>query len=503
MKIYTAEQVRRWDSYTIDNEPISSIDLMERAAYRASYWIMTRFSKDDKFIIYCGSGNNGGDGLVIARYLFHYCYNVKVVKLMLSEKGSEDFEQNLERLLRLAVPVRDYSEEREKEDSSAIVIDALFGSGLTRRPEGLAWKAIQEINLHNGIKISVDIPSGMYCTFNTSEDMKYCVWADYTVSFQTAKLAFLLPTSGPAAGALEIIDIGLDKSFENNQESKYERVDESFIQEKLKRRERFSHKGSYGHAWLVAGSEGKAGAAVLAGKACLLTGAGLVTVNTPEKCLHALQSGAPELMVHCNKGVRCLEGKEVPQALHVGVGPGIGTHPGTLDYFTALVEQLEGPAVQDADAINMLASNKLLLPKLFPYSILTPHPREFERLVGKWNSEEEKLDKLANLSEAYSLIVILKGAYSVTCLPSGKMYFNSTGNQAMATAGSGDVLTGMVLSFIAQGYLPEEAAVMACYLHGTAGDIAADKNFRITAMDICEAIPEALKAIQPEIWPDV
>ncbi len=498
MKIFTAEQIRRWDSFTIENEPISSIDLMERAAYRASYWLMSKFDKDNRITIVCGSGNNGGDGLVIARYLNRYGYKVRVVKLMFAERGSDDFEHNLKRLKMLDVPIADFSEIKEQvlAESSELIIDALFGSGLSRRPAGEALELIQKINLHNGIKVSIDIPSGMYCCYNTQEDIQHSVWADYTLSFQTAKLAFLLPTSGPAAGEFAIIDIGLHEEYVRNEPSKLVCIEDKNVINRLIARERFSHKGTYGHALIIGGSKTKTGAAIISATACLKAGAGLVSVYSSHNGILAVQAYAPELMCVQNSGEEHIVDDHLDGEWTIGIGPGLGTHKDTIEFVERLFSKHSKPMVIDADALNIISAQKALLSEIPKGSILTPHPKEFERLVGKWKDEKGKLDKLRALSQKTDAIVILKGAYSIVCTPDGKMYFNATGNYNMATAGSGDVLTGILLSLLCQGYNTEDAAIIGAYLHGTAGDIAASGDKRISALEIANAVPQAIQKFE-------
>jgi NAD(P)H-hydrate epimerase len=503
MKLFNANIIRDWDAYTIENEPISSIDLMERAARQCCYWILERFATDVPIYIFSGMGNNGGDGLALARMLIENGYKPKVYIIAFTPEGSEDFTLNLNRLDQYDLRLEDIKTSDALRDielgSDCLIVDAIFGSGLNRIPEGIAADTIRLINLSNALRISIDIPSGMFCTFNDLMEDDLCVNADFTLSFQTPKLAFLLPEAGERAGEIHLLDIGLSRSFELKTETEFHLLERAMASELLYARNTFTHKGSYGHTAIVAGSQGKYGAAILCARACLRTGAGLLTVHIADSGWQILQTAVPEAMIQINAGKKCLSGVyEKGRETHIACGPGIGTNEETENYLTSLLTAQKTPMVLDADALNILAKEERLIELIPEYSILTPHPKEFERLVGPWQSDKEKLGKLTELAAKYNIYVVLKGAYSVIASPDGKFYFNASGNPGMATAGSGDVLTGIIVSLLAQRYTSLEACILGCYLHGISGDFAAMEKTQesMIASDIIENLGKAFKYIQ-------
>ena len=497
MKILTATQIRNADHFTIENEPIAAIALMERAAKVCFKWIEERHSKNTTFHIVCGTGNNGGDGLAIARMLWNAGYECQIFKIPLG-KESIDFQINENRLPTTLYTMTSHQDLPEWNDNeNVVIIDSLLGIGAGKPPAGLLLECIQKINQSGCKVVSIDMPSGLYSEFNDARDTNSIVQATETLSFQLPKLSFLLPEAGTRAGEFHLLDIGLHSDFIDKVNTPYQFLEGHTIQKLLKKRFKFSHKGSYGHLLLVAGSEGKMGAAVLAANAGFYSGVGKLTVHSPKCGLAIIQSTVVEAMVEVNSGEKTLSGTLKQTESTLAIGPGIGTADETGLFLKSVLKQSNHPLVLDADALNLLAKNKDWLTYLPENSILTPHPKEFERLVSPWRSDREKLDCLTNFCRQWKCICVIKGAHTVIGLPDGTFYFNSTGNPGMATAGSGDVLTGILGGFLAQGYSPKQVALLGVYLHGLAGDHARKQwgIYSMTAGHINQGIPDAFREI--------
>lgn len=479
MKILPVEKIREADSFTIANEPITSIDLMERAAHQLFRWVKKRIDIYQPIKIFTGLGNNGGDGLVLARLLLKKGYEVQTFIINYSDNRSEDFSVNLIRLEELdnvQIGYIDQKDDIPDIDADDIVIDAIFGSGLTRAVSGLAGDVIHAINSSGSVTIAIDMPSGLFADQRSSQN-GVIISADYTLSFQFPKLAFLLPENDAYVGEWHILDIGLHPDFINSVETDHFLLTKRDVRPTLKKRNKFAHKGTFGHALLIAGSYGKMGAAVLASKACLRSGVGLLHTHIPKAGYEIMQTVVPECMLSIDRYDHYFsEVPELDMYTAIGVGPGLGMEHQSQMALKLLIQNYQSPMVFDADALNILAENKTWLSFLPKGSILTPHPKEFERLVGKWSDDFEKLQLLKDFCFKYSVYAVLKGAYTCICTPDGKFYFNSTGNPGMATAGSGDVLTGIITALLAQDYSPGQAAALGVYLHGLAGDMAAKKS---------------------------
>lgn len=471
MKIFSTQQLYQADEYTLKRQNISSDILMERAADRLFEWIHSRFREAGvKFYLFCGTGNNGGDGLALARRLYDQGHTVAIYVLQYSNTPSQDFLLNLERLKE-----RNLKPEMITRHSAlppiapaAVVVDAIFGLGLNRPPEPWVAHLIAHINLSPAFVISVDMPSGLAA--DPVFPVAAVVRANQVLTFQTPKLVFFLPETGKYIQQWEVLDIGLDADFLQNTETTYTWINQSEVLPLYRSRNRFSHKGTYGHAVLVGGSYGKTGAVHLAGKACLTAGSGLVTVFVPQCGYLPLQTALPELMVLTDeeeKHITSIAIPFVPKA--IGIGMGMGTHGETVGAFSEFLKHARFPLVVDADALNILAAHPELLTELPAQSVLTPHPGELERLIGGWKNDFDKLAKAKAFSARHNCVLLLKGAYTIT-IYQHKGYVNSTGNPGMAGAGSGDVLTGMLTGLLAQGYTPLQAAVFGVYLHGLAGD---------------------------------
>lgn len=499
MKILKSSQIRDVDAYTIEHEPIESIDLMERAAMTITNWISANISNHRSIKIFAGPGNNGGDALAIARQLKDY--KVEVFLLKISNKLSVDCQINLDRLKDSGIQINTIENKADFPEIGAndVIVEGLFGSGLTRKLEGLPKQLVVHLNNSGAEIISIDIPSGLFGEDNEGNDVEAIIKASYTLTFQLPKLSFLLPENELYVGKWEVLPIGLDEDFIDKQESDFYYVTDDWIKKNLKSRAKFSHKGTYGHVLLIAGSYGKMGAAILGAKAALRTGSGLVTVHVPKIGYEIMQTALPEAMLSIDwSDIIFTNIPDSENYTAIGVGPGIGTKQNTQKALAGLLQHTEKSMVIDADGLNILAMNKDLLKHVPENSILTPHPKEFERLIGKATSGLERVEEQTKFSIEYKVFVVLKGAHtSITC-PDGKSYFNSTGNPGMATAGSGDVLTGMILSLLGQGYNPKMAAIIGVYLHGLSGDLASELNGEeaLIASDIIENIGMAFSYLK-------
>jgi NAD(P)H-hydrate epimerase len=501
MKILTCGQIHQVDQYTIENEPIDSLDLMERAAEQCFAWIKEKFGEMLPVKIFAGPGNNGGDGLALARMFAREDYIVSVYLLSSPEKYSPDALTNYKKLKRIGGIEIFHLDESGLPTitDSDIIIDALFGSGLSRPLENLAAKLVQHINACPAITISIDIPSGLYGEDNSSNRSEAIVEADYTLTFQLPKLSFFFAENDKFVGELVVLDIQLLPEAIDKQESVYYYTEKWDILPFLKKRTKFSHKGTYGHALLIAGSYGKMGAAVLSSHACLRTGVGLLTCHIPKTGYSIIQTAIPEAMVTIDPSEEYFtEVPELERFSAIGIGPGIGTDTLTVDALTQLLTASTMPLVLDADALNIISNNRSLLELLPQNAILTPHPGEFDRLAGPSGSGYERHLKQMKFSKQYKVVVVLKGAFTSITTPEGICFFNSTGNPGMATAGSGDALTGIILSLLAQGYQPLQAALIGTFIHGLAGDLTLKNSSpeALIASDIINHLGAAFKNLK-------
>jgi NAD(P)H-hydrate epimerase len=501
MKILNVDQIRKADAFTIKNEPIASKALMERAAKACYNWIRKGTDTHTPVSVFCGPGNNGGDGLVIARLLAGKGYKVRVFIIRFTDKVSEDFQANFTLLKKVeGVDISDIhdGDQLPALDPDELIIDAVFGSGLSKPITGFIARVISHINQSGAITIAIDTPSGLFSDESSINQGGAIIKADYTLSFQFPKYAFLFQENDVYVGKWIILPIGLMKEFTNAVEVKNFLIEKQDCRLLLKARNKFDHKGSFGHALLIAGAYGKMGAAVLASAACLRSGAGLLSTHVPTIGYHILQTALPECMVSIDENEFCFS--KVPDLgtyNAIGVGPGIGTGKQTQGALKLLIQNTALPILFDADAINILAENKTWVSFVPGNSIFTPHPREFERLVGKSANQFERNKLQREFSVKYQVFVVLKGAHTCISTPQGKCFFNSTGNPGMATGGSGDVLTGIILGLLARGYTSFDACILGVYLHGLAGDIAAKKHSMesMIAGDINKYIGRAFKRL--------
>ncbi len=500
MKILSSSQIRQADEYTIQHEPIQSHLLMERAAKGIYHWIINRFSNKHRFEIICGSGNNGGDGLALACMLFGANYPIKIHYLE-GQIFSPDAQFYLNQANDLNVRIDIISQEQTKLnlDPDAIIIDAIFGTGLNRPVEGPYAEMINIMNDSGQSIISIDLPSGLMSEDNSNNLPNRIIKANYTLTFELPKLAFLFPENAGHVGIWEVISIGLHSQYLANLSSPFQITEPEDLRFFLKGRKKFDHKGKFGHSFLIAGGYGKIGAAILAGKACLRAGTGLLTIHVPRLGYEVVQTSLPEAMVSIDSYDKLIS--KIPSIelyTAVGIGPGIGKTGPTMQALRSLLLRSSNPLVIDADAINIIAENRELIDLIPKNSIITPHLKEFERLLGPANNHYNRLMKQIEFATQHQVIVILKGAYTSVVDTDGNCYFNPSGNPGMATGGSGDVLTGMILSFLAQGYSPIQAARLGVYLHGRAGDLVCDhiEPECMLASDIIDCIGKAFKELK-------
>jgi len=501
MKILPVRQIRKADAYTITHKPLASSDLMEKAGTQCFNWIRKRISTSIPVIVFCGPGNNGGDGLVTVRLLARQGYQIKAYLLMISNKFSGDFQLNLDRLQKTDGAEIIHLTEKDtlpEIPENALVIDAIFGSGLSRPVTGFPASVIRHINHHSQLTIAIDIPSGLYADEHTASLGGAIIEAAHTLSFQFPKFSFLFAENEKFVGNWHILPIGLMKEFTDTLDIKNFTVERKEVTNLRKQRSRFAHKGHFGHALLIAGSYGKMGAALLAARAALRAGAGLVTAHIPKKGYEIIQTAVPEAMVSIDEQTdHFSRTPELSLFNAIGIGPGLGTAKETQQAMKLLIQNTSVPLLVDADGINILSENKTWLSFLPAKSILTPHPKEFERLFGKCSNDFERNRRQREFSAMHNIYIILKGAYTCISTPEGKCFFNTTGNPGMATGGSGDVLTGIILGLLAQHYHPQEACILGVYLHGLAGDLAAKKQSpeALIAGDIIENLGKAFRKI--------
>ncbi len=474
MKIFNTEQIRQWDEFTILNEPIPSVDLMERAAKACFDWLLNNHYKDRSFTIYCSKGNNGGDGLALARMLSNTGHNVAVFILEFGYIGTSDFQTNLARLHETSANIIFISSKENIHNvrEGDVVIDAILGSGLNRALEGLTATVVEHINESENEIISIDIPTGLFV--QKSSEGNVVVHSAHTLSFQCLKLAFLIKENQKYTGELHILNIGLHDDYLKTAEADFTLVDKAFARQLVKPRNRFSHKGDYGHGALIIGSLGMMGAAVLCAKAFMKSGAGKLTCHIPASGNLIMQIAVPEAMCKLENGDEHINSiGSLDKYDAVGIGPGLGLHDSHIQLLKNVFEGFQKPLVIDADALNIISRSSDLLKEVPQSSILTPHTREFERLFGEQVSDFERIELALAKAKEYNVIIVLKGPYTFIATPGGMGYFNSSGNAGMATGGTGDVLTGIITGLLSQGYPSEQAAILGVYLHGLAGDLAA------------------------------
>lgn len=503
IKIFATEKVREIDKYTIQNMPIAPIDLVEEAVTAFVNEFRNQYTKARRVIVFAGQGNNGADALGIACQLLDESYRVEVYLFNPTDYLSPECAENKRRLL--GIENAEFTEIRGGSNFTPpiltprdVVIDGLFGSGLNRPLEGGFAGLVKYINASPAEVVSVDIPSGLFGEDNRENDPTCIIRANRTYTFNFPKLSFLMPENEKYVGEWKILPLNMHPQAIADTPAEYFIVTEEDIASVFTPRKRFTHKGTYGHALLIAGGRGKMGAALLAAKACLRSGAGLLTIHTPKCGEPILQVAVPEAMVDIDTHDDIFtQAPDVSGYAALGVGPGLGQQIETAVALDELLASVANPVVLDADALNLIAANPDLLDKVPERSILTPHPKEFDRLAGTSLSAYERLQRARQYAKEHRISVVLKDAYTAVCTMEGNVYINVCGNPGMATAGSGDVLTGIILGLLAQGYDPETAAVAGVFLHATAGDIAA-KHWSERGMisgDIVDCLGSAFKQV--------
>lgn len=495
MFILSSEQISMADAATIRNNGIASIDLMEHAATLCFQWLHQRLQgKPTQIHVFCGIGNNGGDGLVMVRHLIAHGYSVSSYVVNFSDKRTEDFLSNYNRLKEIGHWPKvihgknDFPSISEKD----IVIDAIFGNGLSRTPDGFTKELFKTINDSKAFTLAIDSPSGLFSDTNVT-DKDAVIIANHILTFESPKLAFLLPDNRQFVNTWEVLDIGLDKNFIQNLNTLNHFTTPDDARLFYKPRKKWSHKGSFGHTLIIGGSFGKIGAVSLCTQGALRIGSGLVSAFVPKCGYEILQTAIPEAMVEVDSDTMLTYFNYKTTANIIAVGPGMGIAERTVKGFTEFLKNNEIPLVIDADALNCISLNPETLEYIPANSVLTPHPKELERLIGPWKHDYEKIEKAKKFALKHKLILVLKDAHTI--ITDGiQLFFNSSGNPALATGGSGDVLTGMIAGLIAQGYKPLEAAIFGVYIHGLTADIAVPYTGHesFTATDIIENIGQAI-----------
>jgi len=503
MKIFTKTQIQELDKYTIENEPISSIDLMERAAKALTRAVTERWPSSTPVVVFAGSGNNGGDALAVARMLAERDYRVSAYLFNISGSLSPDCAINRQRLKdnRRIHEFFEVTQEFDPPhlDAGTLLVDGLFGSGLNKPLAGGFASLVKYVNASPCQVVSIDVPSGLMTEDNTYNVRANIIRATQTLTLGQPKLSFLFPENQQFIGQLRVLDIRLSQEGMAKTEASFDIIEEADIRSRLLERSPFAHKGQMGHALIIAGSYCMAGAAVLATKACLRSGAGKVTINSPRRNIAILQSAVPEAIVQNNsEDVIFTEAVDTDEYDALGIGPGLGQTEQTAIALIAQLRRTQCPMVIDADAINILANHRSWVQQLPKGIILTPHPIEFDRLEGHCADSYERLTKARKLAERLQGYVIVKGHYTAVCMPDGHVIFNPTGNAGMATAGCGDVLIGIITGLLAQGYKPHDASVVGVYLHGLAGDLAASDlgEESLIASDIISYLPKAFRRLR-------
>ena len=499
MKILTAPQIREADRRTISEENIPSVDLMERAAEAFTRWFIQKFPDNEKrILVCCGPGNNGGDGLAISRLLQAQGYPVQIWIVAPENKFSPDFDVNRQRLP-ANIPVTSVTQAADIPATATfdLVLDGLFGTGLSRPASGIFAEVIRFINNLPAIRIAIDVPSGLY-TEQPNEPGDAIVQARYTLSFELPKLAFLLPQNEKFVGEWHLASINLSLGFLQEVTTDKYIISREQVAGLLKPRRKFSHKGTYGHALLMAGSYGKMGAAALASRACLRSGVGLLSVHCPKVGYAILQTAVPEAMTlpdAAETHLTQLPDLNIYQA--IGIGPGLGKEAATRNLVRQLLQTTPAPLVIDADALNIISEEDLQA-TLPANTILTPHPKEFERLAGPASNDYHRLELLQDFCRRHQCYVVLKGGHTCIGTPAGELHFNITGNPGMATGGTGDVLTGIITALAAQHYAPLDACRLGVYIHGLAGDLARDQvsETALIASDLIENLGAAFLQLQ-------
>lgn len=500
LPVLDAEGVRSADARTLAAQGITSWQLMERAAEACTRSLLQRTTREQAFVVVCGMGNNGGDGLGIARLLHAAGRTVRAVRVRHKEQPSEDNAANYDRLLRAGVPCSEIDSIGSLQfHDNELIVDAILGIGSSKVSTGLVRETIALMNRSGRPVVSVDLPTGLWPGDNAGNDPQGIVRAGLVLTLGTPKLALLLPENAPFVGHWDLLPIGLDEAFLAQAPATHRWLEQADVAALLRPRPRTGHKGNFGHALVVAGGTGHLGAAVLATRAALRSGCGLVTVHVPAGGDAVLHAAAPEAMCSVDPDPVVSNLPRPGRYSAVGIGPGLGTDPDTAQLLKRMLQDAATPLVLDADALNILAENRTWTGFLPGSTVLTPHPKEFDRLYGSPStSGYERLERAREMAAKWNVVLVLKGAPTAICAPDGRVFFNATGNVGMAKGGSGDVLTGLLTGLLAQGYGPLHAAVLGVHLHGLAGDLLAGSLGMdgMKAGDLVEQLPGAWRVLR-------
>jgi NAD(P)H-hydrate epimerase len=531
MKLVTSEQMRKIDKITIEKIGIPGLELMEKAGYGSALLaesILVEKVKNRKIIVFCGKGNNGGDGFVVGRYLSKWGEKVEFYLLGKKEEVKGDARTNLKKAIDLNLPLKEVLKEKElpSELKADLIVDAIFGTGFKGKATGLEEKAIQLINSSRIKVLSIDIPSGLDADTGLVEGV--CVKADSTLTMGLPKIGQFFFPGKSFCGKVDVIDIGVPQEVIEEQKINLNLITEQKVKSFLPQRPGDAHKGNCGKVFLIAGSTGMTGAATLASLSCLKAGAGMAILGIPKSLNEIMEIKVTEVMTKPlpdvrKKGVLALRGLgEIMMALKwadcVALGPGLGQHFETVELVRRLVTKIELPMVIDADGLNAIAKDSSILNQAKAPLILTPHIGELSRLINV-PIEEISKDRIMYALESakrFNCVLVFKGAPAIIGEPEGEVYVNPTGNAGMATAGSGDVLTGIIIGLLAQmiflknskfGSVGQdikksmlESALAGVYIHGLCGDLAKDEKgeMGMIAGDMMEKLPKALKQLVKE-----
>lgn len=497
MKIFNAEQIKRCDEFTVKSQSTTSIELMECAAVACAEWLLKNFDPEQKNYIFCGKGNNGGDGFAIARILYQKGRDVSIFIDGENAEYSDDAQVNFTRIKEFSgIDILDFQKaEVTNFDQEGVIIDALLGTGISREVEGHFAKLISFLNGLQLHKVSIDIPSGLFCD-KICEENSVIFNADETLSFQFWKKTFLHPETGKFCGKINVQNIGLSDEFIRDEHSSEFIIDQEMIRKIYQPRNAFSHKGDFGKATVIGGSYGKIGAIVLSTKAALRTGSGLTYVLTPNCGYEIVQATCPEAMF-ISGGEKEISKIEAPEDARIGIGPGLGQNEETKNALIHFLKSQKNPLVMDADALNIISENPEFFQFIPQNSIITPHPKEFERLFGKSKNSFEQLEIAKKYASQLGIYIILKGHHTQIITPEKDVFYNTTGNAGMAKGGSGDVLLGIITSLLAQHYSALDACLFGVWLHGKAGDSAAEKFSQESMLpsDLVDELGSVFKSI--------
>lgn len=497
MKIFETKYIKQIDSSTIKKEQINSSELMERAGQSLFEKIRSIVNIDSKILILAGPGNNGGDALVVSRLLLNKNYKVKTLTCFFNKNISKDTNINLKKLY-VCDKLED-TKDLKNLDNFDFIIDGLFGSGLNRPIEGQYADIITFVNNSKSKVISIDIPSGLMGEDNRKNIKKNIIQANYTLTIQIPKLSFLLFENEKFVGEIYIIDINLDKEKIESLFTPYNVVEKSYIKSIIKNRNKFSNKGNFGRILNIAGSYGMAGAAILSSKASLRMGAGLVFCRTTKEINDIIQISSPETIVKPYENDLFYDNLDLDKYNAICVGPGLGTNKTKESELKKLLLKRPKNLLIDADALNLISKNKNLLDIIPQNSIITPHPGEFSRLTEKkYETGYERLQDAISFAKTHKIYIVLKGYYTATITPEGICYFNPTGNSGMSTAGSGDVLSGIIASLLGQGYSSLKACILGTYIHGYSADLALkdESQESLIASDIIKYIGKSYNKLK-------